>query len=387
FKLFFSEFFLPELADSLKNSFNSISNLSNQFSGEPFSIRLITDEYSVTVLQHDNELSVNAIGFQKKIVLKKVKQNRNVRKTDTLITLYYKETDDGETGFLHAYSVFISDFYYDLLKTINKLIAGIHYLPASRSGLYQALSAFGQIVAELSKSRAFLTKKIELPNISEPLSDYFLKLTEIKVNKRIFEEKPVNKIAEEIETDILRGQVEFDPKTKKIFYMPEGTNLRLDLSATSSMVSELSPIVSFLRYVITATPTSGRYFIRKKSGKIDRDKSPKHLMMIEEPEAHLHPEIQLKMTEIFSRLVGAGVKIVITTHSNYIFNKVNNLILDRRFTIGNMSSKVFKTTDKGSEGIELSADELGIEDENFIDVSEYLYNEKIELIEKLNQHD
>ncbi len=303
--------------------------------------------------------------------------------------MYYNEngTDDGEKEFLHAYSLFIADFYYDLLKTINSSIADIHYLPASRSGLYQALSAFGQIVAELSKSRAFLTKKIELPNISEPLSDYFLKLTEIKVNKRAFEEKPVNKIAEQIETDILKGQVEFDPKTKKIFFMPQGTNLRLDLSATSSMVSELSPIVSFLRYVITATPTFGRHFIRKKSGKIDRDELPKHLMMIEEPEAHLHPEIQLKMTEIFSRLVDAGVKIAITTHSNYIFNKINNLILDKKFAIGNMSSKVFKTTEKGSEGIELSADELGVEDENFIDVSEQLYNEKVELIEKMNQHD
>lgn len=53
-------------------------------------------------------------------------------------------------------------------------------LPYASFGLYQALSAFGQIIAELSKRRTFLSQRIELPAISEPL-DYFLKLNEIKL--------------------------------------------------------------------------------------------------------------------------------------------------------------------------------------------------------------
>ncbi|WP_180818266.1 hypothetical protein, partial [Vibrio parahaemolyticus] len=77
------------------------------------------------------------------------------------------------------------------------IINSVHYLPASRSGLYQALSAFGQIIAELSKNRSFLSKKIELPGISEPVSDYFIRLSDIRVQKKSFEDKEINKIAKE----------------------------------------------------------------------------------------------------------------------------------------------------------------------------------------------
>ena len=42
------------------------------------------------------------------------------------------------------------------------------------------MGAFSSIVAELSKNKAMLTRKIELPGISEPISDYFLMLSNIR---------------------------------------------------------------------------------------------------------------------------------------------------------------------------------------------------------------
>lgn len=55
--------------------------------------------------------------------------------------------------------------FHNVATAGNKLtgspdISHIHYLPASRSGLYQALSAFSQIFAELSRSRGFLKKRL-----------------------------------------------------------------------------------------------------------------------------------------------------------------------------------------------------------------------------------
>ena len=49
-----------------------------------------------------------------------------------------------------------------------------------------------------------------------------------------------------------------------------------------------------------------------------------------------------------------------------------------------IEASVFKMTDKGSEGLLLNIDELGIDDDNFLDSAEELYNEKAELIQKLN---
>ena len=62
---------------------------------------------------------------------------------------------------------------------------------------------------------------------------------------------------------------------------------------------------------------------------IERGGVYQHLLLIEEPEAHLHPEIQVKLMELFVKLTGKRLKIFITSHSNYMFNKLNNLIIKK----------------------------------------------------------
>ncbi len=242
----------------------------------------------------------------------------------------------------------------------------VHYLPASRSGLYQALSAFSQIFAELSKSRGFLKKKVGIPSIPEPVSDYFLGLSNIRTRKTGGDSEII-RIVEDLERNILKGEILFDEETRKIFYRPSQTDLYLDVSLTSSMVSELSPIVSYLKYVVAFEDAPA-------------------LIFIEEPEAHLHPQAQVRLMEIFAKLLQQNVKIIMTSHSNYMFNKMNNLILDKKIDTDTAGAVVFDETDEGSIGKYIPMDELGIEDENFLDVAEKLFNEKLELVEKLNKY-
>lgn len=380
-----SSTFLPVLSNTLKNSFNSLDNLSNQFGSDSFTVELLLDTFSVQISQNENELTIKDSKLLESVCIRGIQQYRKSRIKQNQRILYFNQKDRNVEKFLEDYSELIGRYCFELHVSAIKFVGDLHFLPASRSGLYQALSAFSQIIVELSQKRNFLTKKIELPSISEPLSDYFLKISEIKVHRKKYQHIAVNNIAQEIEQDILNGSVEFDPKPKKLFFHPDGTNLKLDLSETSSMVSELSPIVSFLRYIITVSPNQSRT-VRDVKNNVTGVTS-KHLIIIEEPEAHLHPEIQIKLTEIFSKLIGAEVKIIITTHSNYIFNKVNNLILDEGFNPDDLSAVVFKATEKGSIGLELNTDDLGIDDDNFIEAAESLYEEKIELIEKLNQVD
>ncbi|VVQ13944.1 hypothetical protein PS925_03839 [Pseudomonas fluorescens] len=258
-------------------------------------------------------------------------------------------------------------------------IRGIYYLPASRSGLYQALSSFGPIIAELTKKRSLFKSKIELPGISGQLSDYYIKLTEINEknhNPNSFYDEIVNNI----EKDILHGSITFDSSTKKLFYTPNGTNLKLELSATSSMVSELGPVVAYLRFILSQPAKPDKRiekYLRVMGQKVAE---PKHILIIEEPEAHLHPENQIKIIETYTKLAGYDVNVILTSHSNYIFNKLSNLIIAKSILPENVKCDLFNKTEEGTINIPLETTELGIDDLNFTDASEQLINEKMDLL-------
>ena len=49
--------------------------------------------------------------------------------------------------------------------------------------------------------------------------------------------------------------------------------------------------------------------------------------MVDEPELNLHPENQRRIARLFARLVNLGVKVFITTHSDYIVKELNTLIM------------------------------------------------------------
>ena len=49
--------------------------------------------------------------------------------------------------------------------------------------------------------------------------------------------------------------------------------------------------------------------------------------MIDEPELSLHPANQRRIARLFARLVNLGVKVFITTHSDYIVKELNTLIM------------------------------------------------------------
>ena len=51
------------------------------------------------------------------------------------------------------------------------------------------------------------------------------------------------------------------------------------------------------------------------------------LLIIDEPESHLDTANQVKFARLLVRLVNSGVKVLITTHSDYIIREVNNLIM------------------------------------------------------------
>lgn len=51
------------------------------------------------------------------------------------------------------------------------------------------------------------------------------------------------------------------------------------------------------------------------------------LLIVDEPELNLHPENQRKIARLFAQLVNIGIKVFITTHSDYIVRELNTLIM------------------------------------------------------------
>lgn len=362
---------------SLYGTFSEIGNLQNRLTKAPLEIRLEDENFVFSMGVKDNKLAILELKLGHDYVAKKVKQNRTVKDSEYKSIIYFPE------GKVDNFEVNVTTVLFYLHQRLITDVCGaiydLHYLPASRSGLYQSLSAFGQIVAELAKNRSLLRQKIELPGISEPLSDYFLKLSDIRTPSPDESGKAFREIADEMEKDILKGKVEIESKTKKILFKPDGVSLSLDLSTTSSMVSEITPIVTYLRYVLPRLASTV-----KRLPKIQEQWT--QLMFIEEPEAHLHPQIQTKLVELLVKLSATTpTKIILTSHSNYIFNKCSNLIMGEKLDPSRFSAILFNRSPTGSKTVNLKISAFGIADQNFVDVGEELYDEKMALIESKNQ--
>ena len=378
FKTILNQAIVQELEKSFKNSFSSIENLSNKYSDEKFSIVLVFEDFSFSLTSKDNGLLIENLKVNIPVIVKKIHTNRRLNFAKERITVYFNtKAKDDRSRDLSLLDILFGKLYNGIRREITQVANQIYFLPASRSGLYQALSTFSAVIAELSKSRSFLSTKIELPNISEPVSDYFLYLANISNRKS----KEFNEIIKEIEKEILKGEVLFNKDTKKIVFSPSDIKVELDLSFTSSMISEIAPIVAYLKYIISSEVDSP-YIIQESRGK-----KPYNVLFIEEPEAHLHPAIQVKLTELFCKLIESNVKIIITSHSNYMFNKLSNLILEGNVDHNNVGSYLMKMTENGSivDKLAMKPDRDGIEDQNFADVAEQLYEERIRIYEKLNK--
>ncbi len=81
----------------------------------------------------------------------------------------------------------------------------------------------------------------------------------------------------------------------------------IPLHLASSSVWEMSNLYFFLGYFM--------------------DSENSHFLIIDEPESHLDTANQIQFARLLARLVNSGVKVLITTHSDYIIKEINNLIM------------------------------------------------------------
>ena len=376
---FFENKILPYIRKSIFSSFPNFDNLKNKFNlnGETIICLDFVDYFIIEIsLKKDNTLFVSQTKLYENSHIKISKAPKEIAITKGATVSFgingnstnYFFTGEAldEQGIISLLTLLITHQIKSVLTKLHK----VYFLPASRSGLYQGLSAFSLIIAELSQVRMFLPNfDIKVPALSEPVSDYFLNLSSINKNGSSKKNNPSKEIAQNIEKDILTAEIDYNASNRKIEYFNKTLGLRLDLSETSSMVAEMAPIVAFLKYIIQN----------------DDSKESFNLLFIEEPEAHLHPELQVKLMEFFAEMATNHIKVVMTTHSDFMFNELTNLILADKIKPEQISSVHLVMTEKGSlDRGDMKATSEGIDDFNFVEVTEDLYEERMRLLELKN---
>jgi predicted ATP-dependent endonuclease of OLD family len=379
-KNIFRDFFLNDFQNSLLNTFSSLENLKNRFNQKDFEIIINLPNHNnckkiiISVCEGNLEVDLDLNVKNLELVEKTTKT------TKYSVYLDGKKFDGKPTERERGYVIesFLNYYVQGIFQQLSKGMREIYFLPASRSGLYQGLNSFAPIIAELTQSRFFISnKKIELPTLSEPVSDYYIDLSTI--DKKHFN-KEFSQLVSMLESKILKGKVEFDDESKNITYEPTGLDIKLNLSEASSMVAEMSPLVLYLKHIINHKfqSQSGRYFQYWGWNGKGND-----IFFIEEPEAHLHPDIQVDLMKVFAEFVKYNLKIFITSHSNYMFNELNNLILDNKIDRNKIAVYHLIQNENGTvQNPDMTVNEDGIYDENFQETSEKLYEERMRILEK-----
>jgi predicted ATPase len=78
---------------------------------------------------------------------------------------------------------------------------------------------------------------------------------------------------------------------------------------------------------------------------------PTDLLLIENPEAHLHPEGQLVMGDLLARASAAGVQVIVETHSDHVLNGIRLAVKRGTLKATDTGFRFFQRNDVGAAEI------------------------------------
>ena len=250
-----------------------------------------------------------------------------------------------------------------------------YYLSAPRGGI---METHGVILSSLveSATRAGLARFSGSATLSGMIADFLKQI--INYDERHLSSDEMNGVAKVLEDEVLHGEIEVNRPAggyPEFRYRPQKSERALRMSQSSSMVSELAPLVLFLRGIV----------------------QPGDTLVIEEPEAHLHPKAQTKIAMTLARLVRVGVRVIITTHSDWLLEQIGNLVREGEvmklgknqaepttwLTKEEVGAWLFRTDEPVKE---IAFEHIaGIEPEEYGEVAEELYNRSVDLRTQLEE--
>ena len=252
-----------------------------------------------------------------------------------------------------------------------------YYLPATRSAILQGHKTLASLIVDRA-SWAWV-EPLEVPELPGVTTDLIRALLVLGNEERQVDSK-LSAVINFLEADVTKGHVEIDTQVDypDIYYANELG--RFALHNVSSMISEIAPLVLFLKFLI------------RRNG----------LLIYEEPESHLDPSNQRNVARAIAMMVNAGVNVIVTTHSDIFVNQINNLTQlgsipsELRQKMGYGKAEMLSGEDigvylfnPGTEGtvvesVEVNS-EYGIPTESSDEIHRALYEEAIELEHQISQ--
>ena len=251
------------------------------------------------------------------------------------------------------------------------------HLPADRTGIMQSHNVLAGAAARQAATAGI--RPIEIETLPGTSADFLSLILEIPEDMSYRDRTP-SRFASEVskfERD-MRAAIEVDQRSDGMDAIVAVTSEgRFPMARASSMLSELAPMLLVL-------------------------KAP-HLyvdhLTIDEPEAHLHPEMQVRVASFLASLVNNGVKVVLTTHSDFFVSQFNNMIRRGELSASRSPAKRadlsgldrsrvralrFSRENGWCAARELEPNRLnGVDESTFTDVMRSQYNETARLISEL----
>ena len=215
-----------------------------------------------------------------------VSSNAIVKKANSFYyQLRYNVTDGDLMPILQ--SLLITSLFFDG-------IIGVKMFTAERSGIY----TFSK---ELSVGRLRNPDERLNARYPRPIADGLADAADLaNKSKTAFNN---GTFADEIEQMVLHGNLTVSEEGEVLYHVSDDTELGFNES--SSAIKTLAPLVFYLRH------SAGRF----------------NLLFVDEPELNLHPKNQILLAKIFVKMINAGLRLVISTHSDYIIREINNMIM------------------------------------------------------------
>ncbi|MBS1139191.1 MAG: hypothetical protein H6R13_644 [Proteobacteria bacterium] len=192
----------------------------------------------------------------------------------------------------------------------------VFLMPAERNGLHLFYRELANRRTTLfhhatKKDKEFdigkLIQDVVRSRYAEPIADYIDWLNDLPDIRK--KKGPFHELAEKIKQlvggryDIdAEGDITFTPKKKR---GSSDTPPKMDLHLTSSTVKSLFGLWAYLEF----------------------DAQPGDVLMIDEPELNLHPSNQRQLARLLARMANSDLRVVISTHSDYLVREMNSLIM------------------------------------------------------------
>lgn len=228
-------------------------------------------------------------------------------------SIRFKEDIDSESG----EACINIDSTTEEVKDFLTIDEGIHYLSASRIGHRDTYDKNFSTIYKFGLQ-------------GEYALDYFEKHKKDILDDELIIDKSSNTLESQVNywlkyivnTSIVTDDIKETDKVKAKFEASSGRQVR-----TKNIGSGLSYLISIIIMCLS---------MKKES-----------TLIIENPEIHLHPKAQSKLTELFVFIANSNRQLILETHSDHIFNGLRVAIVQNKIDKDDMNISFLRLDDRG----------------------------------------